>query len=145
MSKLLTTIMPIYNTEKYLERSIKSLDHKDIQIIAIDDGSTDKSLATLYQLQRDQSNLKILKSNHQGAVNARRIGMQYVNTPYFSFVDSDDAVRTEEYVNLCKTLSTKNISVGVGRLVVYLPNFNVPLPAKKQKKSIINFSKEKNY
>ena len=91
MSKLLTTIMPIYNTEKYLERSIKSLDHKDIQIIAIDDGSTDKSLATLYQLQRDQSNLKILKSNHQGAVNARRIGMQYVNTPYFSFVDSDDA------------------------------------------------------
>ena len=82
MSKLLTMIIPVYNTEKYLERCISSCISEEVQIIAIDDGSTDNSLETLKRLKATYQDIEILNGNHQGAVHARRMGLAKVNTKY---------------------------------------------------------------
>ena len=64
MNKLLTVIIPIYNTDKYLERSIGSCVHPEVNIVAIDDGSTDNSLNTLECLQRKYYSIEILHGNY---------------------------------------------------------------------------------
>lgn len=143
MNKLLTVIIPIYNTDKYLERCIGSCVHPEVNIVAIDDGSTDNSLNTLECLQRKYSSIEILHGNHQGAVHARRVGLAHVNTKYFSFVDSDDKVRIKPYMQLCRDLDMHNIKVGNGRMTVYLPGINIPFTSRKWKKDIVDFLKDK--
>ena len=143
MSKLLTMIIPVYNTEKYLERCISSCISEEVQIIAIDDGSTDNSLETLKRLKATYQDIEILNGNHQGAVHARRMGLAKVNTKYFSFVDSDDKVRIKPYLRLCKKLDANNLKVGNGRMTVYLPGIPIPFTSRKWKKDYLDFTKDK--
>lgn len=143
MSKLLTMIIPVYNTEKYLERCISRCISEEVQIIAIDDGSTDNSLETLKRLKATYQDIEILNGNHQGAVHARRMGLAKVNTKYFSFVDSDDKVRIKPYLRLCKKLDANNLKVGNGRMTVYLPGIPIPFTSRKWKKDYLDFTKDK--
>ena len=85
--------MPVYNSQRYLRECIASvLDQtlKEIQIICVDDGSTDDSLAILEEYSMVYSNLQILHTEHIGAANARNTGLKYAKADYVIFLDSDD-------------------------------------------------------
>lgn len=89
----ISVIIPVYNTQKYIKRCIDSVinqTYKDIEIIIINDGSTDKSLI---EIQRYSSlkNVKIIDlKNNIGLGASRNIGIKQSSGDYITFVDSDD-------------------------------------------------------
>ena len=109
MAKL-SVIVPVYNTEKYLGKCINSIlsqTQKDIEIILIDDSSTDKSLdiMNIYQ-ERNPRSIKILQTKqNSGPATARNLGLEIATGEYIGFVDSDDfitPVMYEEMINSCE-------------------------------------------
>ena len=93
MKTKISIIVPIYNSEQYLKDCVRSLVKqtlKDIEIICIDDGSTDDSLQILKQLAEKDNRIKIISQKNDGRSEARNAGLQKVNSEYVMFCDSDD-------------------------------------------------------
>jgi glycosyltransferase involved in cell wall biosynthesis len=92
-NKLISVIVPVYNVEKYLQRCIDSLlnqSYSPIEIILINDGSTDKSPSICDINQSEYSNIKVLHKENGGLSDARNKGIELSNGEYLTFVDSDD-------------------------------------------------------
>lgn len=103
----LSIIVPVYNVEAYVEKCLGSLLKQDInaedyEIIVIDDGSTDKSIDIVEQIQRGVSNIKVIRQSNQGLGAARNAGIAHSSGEYLMFVDSDDYI---EYNVLNQVLS----------------------------------------
>lgn len=85
--------MPVFNAEDFLETSCKSVFNqtfKDVELICIDDGSTDNSLTKLYELKEKYNFIKILTQENQGSGKARNYGMDNASGEYIAFLDADD-------------------------------------------------------
>jgi glycosyltransferase involved in cell wall biosynthesis len=92
---LLTAIVPVYNTAKYLRASITSLllqTHAEIQIVAIDDGSTDESVAIIRELASTDSRIQLICQSHKGPGAARNTGLDHALGDYIACIDSDDVL-----------------------------------------------------
>lgn len=88
-----SVIMPVFNGENYLEKSFESLFNqtlKDIELICVDDGSTDNSLEKLYSLKEKYQLVKIFEQENQGSGKARNYGMDKAIGEYIAFLDADD-------------------------------------------------------
>ena len=89
-----SVIIPVYNVEKYLHKTLDSVINqtlKDIEIICVDDCSSDNSFDILEQYRKKDSRIKIIKnSKNQGVGAARNIGMDFATGDYIMFLDSDD-------------------------------------------------------
>lgn len=86
-------IVPVYNVEKYLRRCMDSLisqTFNDIEIIAVNDGSTDNSLEILEEYKLNDNRVKIINKLNTGVSDSRNIGIANANGEYIAFVDSDD-------------------------------------------------------
>lgn len=97
---IVSVIVPVYNAEKYLRRCIDSLVNqtlKDIEIILVDDGSTDGSLSVCNEYAEKCNNIKILTQNNQGPSVARNNALNIAEGKYIGFVDSDDFIEKETY------------------------------------------------
>ena len=93
MNNLVSIIIPVYNTGKYLEECMKSVlsqTYKEIEIILIDDGSTDQSPQICDQYQKEYERVKVIHQPNQGLSAARNRGIEQANGKYLMFVDSDD-------------------------------------------------------
>ncbi|MBS5924675.1 glycosyltransferase family 2 protein [Clostridium perfringens] len=93
MKVSISIIVPIYNSEKYLERCIDSLINqtlRNIEIILVNDGSTDKSLNIIKRYSSMDSRIKIIDKKNGGVSSARNEGIHLSTGKYISFVDSDD-------------------------------------------------------
>ncbi len=106
-------IIPVYNVEKYLEECLDSIwnqyDMQDIstEIIAVNDGSTDNSLAILQNAKRKHSCLQIISQKNCGLGAARNLGIQRAQGKYIYFLDADDCL-TDDAINKCYKISEKN-------------------------------------
>ncbi len=96
-----SVIVPVYNSEKYLSECLNSLVNQtldELEIICVDDGSTDKSLEILRDYEKKYSNLTVIQnSQNQGQSIARNIGMKHAKGEYIAFLDSDDYVHLDMY------------------------------------------------
>lgn len=94
MSKpLISIIVPVYNTEKYLDKCLDSLVNQtyyNIEIICINNGSTDNSINILEQYQKNDPRVKVINTVNEGVSIARNVGLKEVHGEYIMFVDSDD-------------------------------------------------------
>ena len=93
-------IVPIYNVEDYLEKCLDSLTGqtlKGIEILAINDGSTDGSLKILERYENKFSNIVVLNKENGGLSDARNYAFPYVHGEYVGFIDSDDYVDPQMY------------------------------------------------
>lgn len=89
----ISVIIPVYNGEKYINQCLDSLlnqTFKDFEIICVNDGSTDKSLAILEQYAQKDSRIKIINQKNSGAAEARNNGLAYASGDYLSILDCDD-------------------------------------------------------
>lgn len=89
----ISVIVPVYNCEKYLQRCLDSLINqtfKDIEIIAVNDGSTDNSGIILEEYGLKDNRIKIINKENGGLSSARNIGLENVTSEFITFVDSDD-------------------------------------------------------
>jgi glycosyltransferase involved in cell wall biosynthesis len=90
---LISVIVPIYNAESTLDRCISSIigqTYPNLQIILINDGSTDKSLAICKRYAQNNARIKVINSSNQGVSKARNLGMDSAEGAYWGFIDSDD-------------------------------------------------------
>ena len=88
-----SVIVPVYNVEKYLKDCLNSVINQtleDIEIICVNDGSTDNSLAILEDYAEKDSRIKIINQKNKGLSGARNTGMKHVQGEYILFLDSDD-------------------------------------------------------
>ena len=94
MSKV-SVIIPVYNTEKYLKSCLDSVINQtlsDIEIICINDGSTDNSLDILEEYANKDDRIKIINQKNQGVSEARNNGIKLAKSDYFILLDSDDSI-----------------------------------------------------
>lgn len=95
MKPLVSVIIPVYNTEKQLPRCIESIlaqQMRSIEIILIDDGTTDRSGAICDMFAEKDERVKVFHTSYQGVAAARNVGLQKSSGEYIMFVDSDDWV-----------------------------------------------------
>ena len=102
---LLSIIIPVYNVEKYLSVCVQSVlkCNADIEIILIDDGSTDKS-GEICDLYADFDNVTVIHQPNGGLSDARNTGLRYAKGKYLFFLDSDDYVTDRAIDNICQFL-----------------------------------------
>lgn len=89
----ISVIIPVYNTETYVEEAVRSIMNqtlRDIEIIIINDGSTDNSLSIIEKLAREDSRIHYFSQANQGQSVARNIGIEKASGKYLYFMDSDD-------------------------------------------------------
>lgn len=116
MVNLVSVIVPVYNVEEYLEKCINSLlkqTYSNIEIILIDDGSTDKSLMICEQFEFTHKNIKVIHKKNGGVSSARNLGVETANGRYIVFVDADDWVEERFISELCKLISKENVQLGI--------------------------------
>ena len=109
---MISIIVPIYNVEPYLSRCIQSIvnqTYQDIEIILIDDGSTDNSLQICNSFQKTNSRIKVISQENQGPVAARKTGLQIATGQYIGFVDSDDYIEPDMYESLLRLIEEKKV------------------------------------
>ena len=113
-----SVIVPIYNQEKYLEQCMKSIRRqtlKDIEIICVDDGSTDRSLSMIRKMAAGDSRILILTEENAGAGVARNKGLAHAKGEYITFLDSDDIFEPDMLEKLYDKAEKENLDVVVGR------------------------------
>ena len=114
MSKyFISVIMPIYNAEKYVKKSIDSLVNQttnEIEIILVDDGSTDGSGSTCDQYDGSE-NVKIIHKENGGICTARNAGLLQAEGQYVSFIDSDDFMDLVAYEKIIKVLKNNQADI----------------------------------
>lgn len=98
MNELISVIVPVYNVEKYVETCIGSImkqTYKNIEIIVVNDGSTDTSLDILNKLYAVDNRIIIINKSNEGVSKARNSGISHANGQYIMFVDGDDWIEPD--------------------------------------------------
>ena len=96
----ISIIVPAYNSEDFIESSIKSIINQtinDMEIIIIDDGSTDRTSEICDELERIDDRIKVIHKKNGGASSARNLGIELSSGDYIGFVDSDDWIDEGAY------------------------------------------------
>lgn len=122
MHPTITVIVPAYNVEGYIERCIRSIfaqTCRHLEIIAIDDGSTDATGAILDSLAREDSRLQVVHQENAGLVAVRERGIALASGDYVGFVDGDDAVDPDFYGRLLDNLLETGADISHCGLRVY--------------------------
>ena len=137
MNPLISIIVPTYNVEKYIRTCIESIlaqTYRNIEVIIVNDGSTDQSLAVISDLICSHHNVKVINQKNQGVSVARNTGIDVATGKYITFVDPDDKIMPD-FVSSLYQIADKtgadivrgsfrdfngNIPKGWG------PDFNVP-------------------
>lgn len=95
---LISIIIPVYNVEQYLDYCMQSVleqSYKNIEIILVDDGSVDSSGEMCDMYAKMDERVKVLHKKNGGLSSARNAGMEIIKGEYFSFLDSDDYIRSD--------------------------------------------------
>lgn len=95
MNELVSIIVPVYNVERYLVECVQSIlsqTYDKIEILLVDDGSTDKSGEICDALGKSNNKIRVFHKRNGGLSDARNTGIQYAKGTYISFVDSDDYI-----------------------------------------------------
>lgn len=111
-----SVIIPVYNVEKYLRKCLDSVVNQtltDIEIICVDDGSTDNSLAMLKEYADKDNRIKIIDKENGGLSSARNAGMDVMNGEYCYFIDSDDWINLDTIEKLIKIMAENDVDVVV--------------------------------
>ncbi len=134
--KSVSVVIPTYNRAMYIERSVRSVlqqTYQNLEIIVVDDGSTDDTLQILRKLQHEDHRLKILQQEKNlGAQAARNTGIRAATALYIAFLDSDDewlASKLEKQLSLIDQSNDKIGVVYAGFMWVYSDG----RPSKEQK------------
>jgi len=95
---LISVIVPIYNVEQYLKRSLDSIlkqTYKNIEVVLINDGSTDKSRDICEEYQKKDKRVKLINKKNEGVAIARNTGLENSSGNFITFVDSDDVIELD--------------------------------------------------
>lgn len=118
----ISVIVPVYNVEEYLEQCLTSIVNqtmKDIEIIAVNDGSTDNSLNIINEFAGNYSNIVVLDKNNGGLSSARNFGIKHAKGEFISFVDSDDFIEENMLEELYNMVQKCKADMVVSKIKLY--------------------------
>ena len=125
---VISIVIPFYNEEKFLERAINSVvnqTYSSIQIILVDDGSTDKSTLYAKEFCEHHPNSKLIIIPNSGPGNARNVGIENVTGTYIAFLDADDYFHNNAIETLYKNVISNNSDLSIGQYVMLDKHENV--------------------
>lgn len=127
----ISVIIPVYNKGKFLRECLESVINQTlqgIQVVIVDDGSTDNSPKIIEEYNKKYNNIKVITQENKGVVAARIIGYQNAVGDYIGWVDADDFIDKTMYEKLYKNAIESNADVSICNYTFY--------PYKPSKKSI---------
>ena len=117
MNEKITVIVPVYNVEHYLDKCLDSLinqTYKNLEIIVINDGSTDNSGTICQEYAQKDNRIVYIEKENGGQAEARNMGLDRMTGSYVSFVDSDDWVELDYVETLYKKITEYQADIAVG-------------------------------
>lgn len=136
---LISVIVPVYNTEKYLRECIESIirqTYEMLEIILVDDGSTDTSSNICDEYANKDGRIIVIHQENRGLVAARKTGVSRATGKYVTFVDSDDWIAKDAYDKLMTSVGEHDIDI---------VSFGYTMVASKWKKEIYNLFNDAIY
>lgn len=107
-----TVIVPIYNKEHYLEECIRSIQSQtldDLEIILMDDGSTDTSGQICDRMAKSDERIVVVHTENSGVCAARNVGLKLAKGKYIGFVDADDYISAAMYQKMANIMEEKDV------------------------------------
>ena len=137
MNPLISIIVPTYNVEKYIRTCIESIlaqTYRNVEVIIVNDGSTDQSLAVISDLICSHHNVKVINQKNQGLSVARNTGIDVATGKYITFVDADDKIMPGFVSSLYQIADKTGADIVRGSFrdfngnipKAWVPDFNVP-------------------
>lgn len=121
-------IVPIFNAENFLSRCLNSLINqslRDLEIILINDGSLDQSLAICKEFQQKDQRIRIINNTNNGVSFSRNIGIEKALGEYIGFVDADDYIKSDFYETLYRHASKNSIDITTSITILGRDNKNI--------------------
>lgn len=137
MTVKISVIIPVYNVEKYLKNCLDSIINqtlKEIEIICVNDGSTDNSLSILKEYQQKDERIKIINRENNGPSAARNTALKVASGEYISFLDSDDYVDLNFCEKMYQAATENNCDIACCNII----RFN-----EKLKKDLVKYNRIK--
>ena len=109
---LISVIVPVYNVEKYIGKCLESIccqTYSNLEIIVVNDGSTDNSRQIVLQWTEKDKRIVFLEQQNSGVSVARNLGIEKAHGEYIAFVDSDDYIADNMYMELYHLLNYHNL------------------------------------
>ena len=122
MTEKITVIVPVYNVENYLEKCLDSLinqTYKNIEIIVINDGSTDNSGEICQEYAQKDNRIVYIEKENGGLSDARNVGLDKMTGSYVTFIDSDDWIEQDYIETLYKKIVEYQADIAVGNYYSY--------------------------
>ncbi len=114
MDEKICVIVPVYNVEKYVKKCIESImaqSYSNIEVIIVDDGSTDNSLDICIKTSKEDKRVKVVSKQNGGLSDARNYGMKFCTCKLITFVDSDDYISNDYIKNLYELMIKYNADI----------------------------------
>lgn len=112
--KKISVVIPVYNVEKYLSECLDSVvnqTYKNLQIIIVDDGSTDSSGKICDEYANNDNRIIVVHQKNAGAGAAKNTGLELIDDDYFSIIDSDDYIELDMYEKMVNSLEKYNADI----------------------------------
>lgn len=125
MDEKISVIVPVYNVEQYLERCVDSIinqTYKNLEIILVNDGSTDNSGQLCDELAKKDDRIKVIHKKNGGVSETRNLGIRESNGNYITFIDSDDVVSAKMIEELYSNLLKNGADISIGNVI---HNYNI--------------------
>ncbi len=129
--KKLSVIIPVYNVEEYLCQCIDSVcgqSYQNLQIILVNDGSTDASLSICEDAEKRDSRIKVISQKNAGLSAARNTGMRYADGEYITFIDSDDYIGDNMFEYMLEQMDKENADISVCNMKKFWGNDSEDTP-----------------
>ena len=147
--KKVSLIIPIYNAERYLEKCIQSAcrqTYSNLEIICVDDGSTDASGKMADAFKQKDSRVKVIHQENQGESAARNCGLKMASGDYVGFLDCDDWIEEDMYEKLVEKIESTDADIAISGWYMEKENESILIEnEKKVDKSIFSRNELLNY
>ena len=118
MKKVVSVIIPVYNVEEFIFRTVESVmnqDYKNIEIILVDDGSLDNSAKIINELAKKDDRITCVHKENGGVLSARNAGLRIASGEYVTFIDGDDWVEPKYISYLLNLVESKKCEIGMNK------------------------------
>lgn len=137
MNDLISVVIPVYNVAKFLRKCLNSVlkqSYRNLEIILVDDGSTDGSSLICDEYQLKDPRFKVIHKKNEGLGLSRNAGLQQVHGKYVIFLDSDDYLGPNNIERLYSEVKTNNVDMVIGGYTKITNNFKVLYQKKERRK-----------
>lgn len=132
---MISVIIPAYNVQNYIFNTLNSLcnqTYKDIEIIVVNDGSTDNTLSIVSEYAKKDKRIKVFNKENGGVTSARIYGIEHSNGDWITFCDADDTVEPTMYEVLIKNANQYNADISHCGYNMVFPSRTVPYHGSKK-------------